>query len=182
MYLVASFLDFGDCECLISLNTPFINGFFLARLEFASVQNSVLLYVAPCYPRYQPVCMGTDPCSDYGCYWIFRKSCHQAGTRTYTEGVLGFLAPTKPLQGVNASLLVGILDTSGSFIAGQTKDKEVRIGLTTVLEMYATYLPGFINHWAANINRPTLFEYDKEWEPSPIFASATKVGKEGLFL
>ncbi|PBK97052.1 hypothetical protein ARMGADRAFT_1010562 [Armillaria gallica] len=126
MYLVASFLDFGDYS-----NLP---------------QSKIV-----CYSMSRHATPDTNQSA-----W----SCHQAGTRTFTEGVLGFLAPTKPLQGVNASLLVGILDTSGSFIAGQTKDKEVRIGLTTVLEI------------------PTLFEYDKEWESSPIFASATKVGKE----
>ncbi|PBK78348.1 hypothetical protein ARMSODRAFT_947241 [Armillaria solidipes] len=126
MYLVASFLDFGDYS-----NLP---------------QSKIV-----CYSMSRHATPDTNQSA-----W----SCHQTGTRTYTEGVLGFLAPTKPLQGVNASLLVGILDTSGSFIAGKMKDKEVRIGLTTVLEV------------------PTLFEYDKEWEPSPIFTSATKVGKE----
>ncbi|KAK0463953.1 uncharacterized protein EV420DRAFT_1264492 [Desarmillaria tabescens] len=126
MYLVASFLDFGDYS-----NLP---------------QSKIV-----CYSMLRHATPDTKQSA-----W----SCHQAGTRTYTDGVLGFLVPTKPLQGVDASLLVGILDTSGSFLAGKTKDKEVRIGMTTILEI------------------PTLFEYDKEWEPSPIFTSATKVGKE----
>ncbi|KAK0503447.1 hypothetical protein EDD18DRAFT_1137871, partial [Armillaria luteobubalina] len=123
MYLVASFLDFGDYS-----NLP---------------QSKIV-----CYSMLRRPTPDTKQ-STWSC--------------TYTEGVLGFLAPTKPLQGVNASLLVGILDTSGSYVPGKTKDKEVRIGLTTVLEI------------------PTLFEYDKEWEPSPIFASATKVGKKVRF-
>ncbi|KAK0210934.1 hypothetical protein DFS33DRAFT_1296412 [Desarmillaria ectypa] len=126
MFLVASFLDFGDYS-----NLP----------QSKIVCYSMLRHATPDIKQSA---------------W----SCYQAGTRTYTDGVLGFLIPTKPLQGVDASLLAGILDTSGSFLAGKSKDKEVQIGLTTVLEI------------------PTLFEYDKEWEPSPIFTSATKVGKE----
>ncbi|KAJ6596973.1 hypothetical protein DFH09DRAFT_1133278 [Mycena vulgaris] len=130
LYLAASYLDFGD---------------------YTSTPKSELVLHA--------LSRVSEPISTPGTetrHW----TCRHEATRSFTESVLTFMAPSTSGQSSSTfGLFAGILDASGPLPSEKNRAKEIPIGVTKVLRL------------------PDLTDHER-WEPAHIMSSIDSAGRD----